>query len=190
MHSGHQGEVRATVEEMEKLAAKARFPFLRASLTYVRPLLAKDADAAPLFQEALAADLSHWPFLRARLQLAYGAWLRRQRRAAESREPLRAARETFDVLGAVAWGERARQELRASGEKSRRRVPEARDSLSPQELQIAQMAAAGLSNREIGRRLFVSHRTVGSHLYHLFPKLGITSRAELSAALGGVASGE
>jgi DNA-binding CsgD family transcriptional regulator len=92
--------------------------------------------------------------------------------------------------GAVAWGERARQELRASGEKSRRRVPEARDSLSPQELQIAQMAAAGLSNREIGRRLFVSHRTVSSHLYHLFPKLGITSRAELSAALGGVASGE
>ena len=190
VRSGHHGEARATMADLETLAAEAKFPYLRASLTYVRPMLAEDADAEPLFQEALAADLTHWPFLRGRLQLAYGSWLRRQRRAAESRASLRAAREAFDALGALAWGERARQELRASGETSRRRVPEARDRLSPQELQIAQMAAAGLSNREIGRRLFVSHRTVGSHLYHLFPKLGITSRAELRAALGIVASGE
>jgi ATP/maltotriose-dependent transcriptional regulator MalT len=190
VHSGHQEEIRATVAEMETLAAEATFPFLRVNLTYVRPLLAEDADAAPLFQEALAADLTHWPFLRGRLQLAYGAWLRRQRRAAESRGPLRAAREAFDALGALAWGERARQELRASGETSRRRIPEARDSLSPQELQIAQMAATGMSNREIGRRLFLSHRTVGSHLYHLFPKLGITSRAELRSSLGIVTSDE
>jgi DNA-binding CsgD family transcriptional regulator len=190
VHSDHQDEAREMVAEMEALAAEARFPFLRVSLTYVRPLLAEDADAAQLFQEALAADLIHWPFLRGRLQLAYGSWLRRQRRASESRDPLRAAREVFDALGALAWGERARQELRASGETSRSRVPEAREHLSPQELQIAQMAAAGLSNREIGRRLFVSHRTVGSHLYHLFPKLGITSRAELRSALGTMASGE
>jgi DNA-binding NarL/FixJ family response regulator len=92
---------------------------------------------------------------------------------------LRAAHEAFDALGAEPWSERARQELRASGESSRQRMLEAWDQLSPQELQIAQMAAQGLSNREIGQRLFLSHRTVGYHLYRIFPKLGITSRAEL-----------
>lgn len=89
----------------------------------------------------------------------------------------------FDVIGASSWGDQARRELRASGERSRRHVPEARDDLTAQELQIAQLAAEGLSNREIGQRLFLSHRTISTHLYRVFPKLGITSRAELSAAL-------
>lgn len=83
---------------------------------------------------------------------------------------LRAARDAFDTLGAVPWGERARQELRASGEASRRRTYDLIDALSPQELQIAQLAASGLSNKEIGRHLFLSHRTIGSHLYRIFPK--------------------
>jgi DNA-binding NarL/FixJ family response regulator len=115
--------------------------------------------------------------------LWYGGWLRRQRRVAESRAPLRAARDLFDGLRFRGLAERARQELRASGETSRRRVPEARDQLTPQELEIARMAADGLSNREIGQRLYLSHRTVGSHLYRIFPKLGVTSRAQLAAAL-------
>ena len=93
-----------------------------------------------------------------RLQLAYGAWLRRQRRVVESRAPLRAARDAFDALGVIPWGERARQELRASGETSRRRTPAAWDQLSPQDLQIAQLAASGLSNREIGQRLTAAFR--------------------------------
>ena len=105
--------------------------------------------------------LSAYPLTRARLLLAYGAWLRRRRRLADSRVPLRAAREAFDALGAAGWGERARQELRASGETSRRRTPDAWDELTPQELQIAQLAAAGLTNREIGERLYLSHRTIG-----------------------------
>ena len=107
----------------------------------------------------------------------------RQRRAADSRAPLRAARDTFDTLGAHPWSERARQELRASGETSRRPTPDARDQLTPQELQIAQLAATGLPNREIAQQLYLSHRTVGSHLYRIFPKLGIRSRAELAAIL-------
>src|SRR4029077_1538675 len=107
----------------------------------------------------------------ARLQLAYGVWLRRQRRPADSRAPLRAARDGFDALGAAPWSERARQELRASGEKSRRRTYDLIDALSPQELQIAQLAAEGLSNKEIGQQLFVSHRTISTHLYRIFPKL-------------------
>lgn len=113
-----------------------------------------------------------------------GAWLRRHRRVAESRSPLRAARDAFDSLGTIPWSERARQELRASGETSRSRTPEARDQLTSQELQIAQLAAAGLSNPEIGQRLYISHRTVSTHLYRLYPKLGIASRSELRDALG------
>ena len=81
------------------------------------------------------------------------------------------------------WGERAREELRASGETSRKRAPNVRDQLTPSELQIAQMAADGFSNREIGQRLYLSHRTVSSHLYRIFPKLGITSRSQLHLVL-------
>ena len=138
------------------------------------------SDEEALFLEPVGA----YPLIRARLLLAYGAWLRRRRRLADSRAPLRAAREAFDALGAVRWGERARQELRASGETSRRRTPDAWDELTPQELQIAQLAAAGLTNREIGERLYLSHRTIGSHLYRIFPKLGVTSRSELRDAVG------
>jgi DNA-binding NarL/FixJ family response regulator len=101
----------------------------------------------------------------------------------ESRAPLRDARNAFDAMGCAAWAEQARNELRASGEASRRRDPSARDQLTAQELQIAQLAAQGLSNREIGQRLFLSHRTVGTHLYRVFPKLGIGARSELVGAL-------
>jgi DNA-binding CsgD family transcriptional regulator len=183
VHSGHHDEARAAVRALEADAARARSPLLRVALAYARALLAEDDDAEARFQAALGADLAAWPFIRARLLLAHGAWLRRQRRVAESRAPLRAALEAFEALGAAPWGERARQELRASGETSRRRTPAARDDLTPQELQIARMAADGLSNRDIGQRLYLSHRTIGSHLYRIFPKLGVTSRADLHAAL-------
>jgi DNA-binding CsgD family transcriptional regulator len=123
------------------------------------------------------------------VQVAYGPWLRRQRRVAESGGVVRVARDPFDALGCRPWGERARHELRASGERSWLWVPEARDQLTAQERQSAQLAAAGLSNREIGRRLFLSHRTISTHLYRVFPKLGITSRAELGAALAPRAAG-
>jgi DNA-binding CsgD family transcriptional regulator len=187
VHSGHRAAARAVLQELEPLAAQTPSSWFQTGMRYARPLLADDHDAEPLFQAALDADLTRWPVARARLQLAYGAWLRRQRRVAESRAPLRAAREAFDVLGVFPWGERARQELRAAGEASRRRAPEAWDQLTPQELQIAQLAANGLSNREIGQQLYLSHRTVGTHLYRVFPKLGITSRAQLPATLDGSA---
>ena len=124
-----------------------------------------------------------WPFYAARTQLAYGGWLRRHRRGADSRTPLREAARIFDALGLLRYADRARRELRASGERARRRVPEAWTELSPQELQIAQLAAEGLSNRDIGERLYLSHRTVSTHLHRLFPKLGITSRTQLRDAL-------
>jgi DNA-binding CsgD family transcriptional regulator len=180
---GDPAGIGAIVNEMEAAAGQTPSPLLHAGLRYARALLAEGAQAGVLFEAALSSDLSRWPFLRARVQLSYGEWLRQQRRNAASRAPLRAAREAFDALGMVPWSERARQQLRATGETSRPRTPEAQDWLTPQELQIVQMAADGLSNREIGQMLYLSHRTVSSHLYRAFPKLGITSRTELRAAL-------
>jgi DNA-binding NarL/FixJ family response regulator len=106
----------------------------------------------------------------------------------QSRAPLREAVEAFDALGLLRYAERARRELRASGERVRSRSRGGWAELSPQELQIAQLAAEGLSNREIGEQLYLSHRTVESHLYRLFPKLGVTSRAQLRGALEPAAS--
>jgi DNA-binding CsgD family transcriptional regulator/acid stress-induced BolA-like protein IbaG/YrbA len=182
-HSGRREQACEVVRQLEPMARKTPSPLLHLGLAYAGPLLAAEGEAEPLFQAALATDMTGWPLYWARLQLAWGEWLRRQRRMAESRGPLRAARDAFDALGVVPWSERARQELRASGESSRMRTPDTRDELTPHELQIAQMAAAGLSNREIGQRLYLSHRTVETHLYHLFPKLGVTSRAHLREAL-------
>ncbi|MDP9250982.1 MAG: LuxR C-terminal-related transcriptional regulator, partial [Chloroflexota bacterium] len=181
---GHEREARAAVDELEPVAVETLSPLLVAALTYARPLVAREGQAERLFEMGLNADLGAWPFMRARLLLAYGEWLRRHRRVAESRAPLRAARDAMDHLGAAAWAERARQELRAAGESSSQRERTAVDALTPQELQIVQMAAEGMSNRDIGERLYLSHRTVGSHLYHAYPKLGVTSRAQLQQSLG------
>ncbi len=174
---------RARVAQVEAIAGGQPGAWIALALGHARALLAEPAEAGERFDEALSTDLSRWPFQRARIQLAYGQWLRRQRRVGESRGVLRPARDTFDALGCHRWSERARRELRSSGERSRRRAAEGRDQLTAQELQIAQLAAEGLSNREIGQRLYLSHRTISTHLYRVFPKLGITSRGELSAAL-------
>jgi DNA-binding NarL/FixJ family response regulator len=120
------------------------------------------------------AALADWPLTRARLLLAGSTWLRRQRRTAAARDARTAAEEIFTELGATAFLAPAAGDAAGSG-----RV----DELTGQESQVAELAAAGLSNREIGERLFMSPRTVSTHLYRVFPKLGITSRADLAAAL-------
>jgi DNA-binding CsgD family transcriptional regulator len=163
-------------------------PWTRVALLYAEPLLATAEDAGPVFGSALQADLARWPYYRARLLLEYGSWLRRRRRVAEARPPLRTARQICEAHGLRPWAERARQELRATGEPSQLPQAEHWASLSPQELQIAQLAAEGLSNRDIGQRLYLSHRTVGSHLYRIFPKLGISSRTQLRSILAPAAT--
>jgi DNA-binding NarL/FixJ family response regulator len=180
---GSPDVARGYVAEWQEIAAATKAPHLEVQLAYASAVLADDAAAEESFHAAIRAGTAGWPSYAARTQLAYGAWLRRQRRVAESRAPLREAAQAFDALGQLCLAERARGELRATGETARRRVPEAWARLSPQELQIAQLAAEGLSNRQIGERLYLSHRTVGSHLYRLFPKLGVTSRAQLRDAL-------
>jgi len=181
--SGNREAARALLAEQQPIADQAPSTWLHMAVQYARPLLAEDEDAEPLFKSALGAGMSRWPLYWARLQLAFGMWLRRQRRAGESRVSLRAARDAFDALGALPWGERARQELRAAGEMSRRPSPGALDYLSPQELQVALMAAEGMTNRQIGQQLYLSHRTVSTHLYRIFQKLGITARSQLPNAL-------
>ena len=183
LHSERRAEARTVLAQTEAVAGPTPSPRVRIALEYARPLLAEDAEAEELFAAGLATDLIPWPFARARLQLAYGTWLRRQRRVAESRASLGAAKEAFEALGALAWAERARHELRAAGIVPREHTRPAIHDLTPQELQIARMAASGLSNREIGQQLYLSHRTVGAHLYRAFPKLGITSRGQLRNAL-------
>ena len=120
-----------------------------------------------------------------RAHLLYGEGLRRQNRRVDAREQLRTAHELLVAIGMEAFAERARQELQATGEKVRKRTAETRDDLTAQERQIARFASDGLSNPEIGARLFLSSRTVEWHLRHVFVKLGIRSRRELPNALGG-----
>lgn len=156
-----------------------------------RALLADPEHAEPFFQAALARPAGEqWPFERAQTRLDYGEWLRRQRRIAEARPLLSAARETFQRLGARPWTERAQAELRAAGIEATDVVSSAFTELSPQQQQIVQLAARGLTNREIGEKLFLSPRTVGSHLYRVFPKLGITARSQLRDVLEGTLKAE
>ncbi len=178
---GRQEEVRELMNAIEPLTAGGG-PWLLVAFQYAQALLAADQDAEDLYQAGLEAELGTWPFYRARLHLAHGIWLRRHRRRADSRPVLRLALETFHALDTEPWAAKARLELRAAGETSQP-GPLTRDTLTAQELQIAKLAADGLSNKAIGERLFLSPRTVGSHLYRIFPKLEISSRTQLPQAL-------
>jgi ATP/maltotriose-dependent transcriptional regulator MalT len=149
-----------------------------------RAQLAVGEEAESLYREAVErlGRTSLRPDL-ARAHLLYGEWLRRENRRSDAREQLRSAHELFSKIGMDLFAERARVELLATGERVRKRSVETRDALTPQELQIATLAREGLSNPEIGGRLFLSPRTVEWHLRKVFPKLGITSRRELARAL-------
>jgi ATP/maltotriose-dependent transcriptional regulator MalT len=141
--------------------------------------LAAESDAEPHFARAIELAEALSPFERARNELLYGERLRRERRRVDARPHLRTALELFEQLSLPPWEERARAELRASGETARRRDPSTRDQLTPQELQIAHLVAEGMTNREIGAQLYLSPRTIDYHLRKVFAKLQIASRADL-----------
>jgi DNA-binding CsgD family transcriptional regulator len=153
-----------------------------------RALVSEDGSAEAAYGEAIELlGRTRVRLSLARAKLLYGEWLRRHRRRADARAQLRAAYDMFSDFGADAFVERARRELAATGETVRRRNDETRGQLTPQERQIARLAADGHTNPEIGAQLFLSARTVEWHLGKVFTKLGIHSRRELRGALPGSA---
>jgi ATP/maltotriose-dependent transcriptional regulator MalT len=164
-------------------AGIARISGRTAMLVASAQALVADGDAAvEHFERALAQPrASQWPFEQARIELLYGQQLRRARAPRAARQHLAEALAIFERLGAVRWADAARKELRAAGGHAEQ--PGERVVLTERELLIARMAATGMSNKEIAAQLVVSSRTIGAHLYRIFPKLGITSRAGLRDAL-------
>jgi DNA-binding CsgD family transcriptional regulator len=173
---------RAWLDELDAFAAGTGAPAAVAVVEHGRALLAEGSDAEEHFRRALAAHETSLRLPdRARTHLAFGEHLRRARRRVDAREHLRAALAVFEDLGAAPHAERAAQELRASGETARRRDVSTATDLTAQERQVAALVRQGLSNRDAAARLFVSPRTVDFHLRNVFSKLGVASRAELTA---------
>jgi DNA-binding CsgD family transcriptional regulator len=184
VRTGRHAEAAAHVAALQRLEAVGRTPRLALQAAAAAALVAPDTDAPDWFERALSvAGAAGCPFELARVRLGYGEHLRRARAVGAAREQLTAAQQGFAELGAAPWAERASHELRATGLA---RIPAQRAGpglLTPQEEEIALLAASGLTNKEIGARLYLSPRTVGAHLYRVFPKLGITTRAALRDAL-------
>lgn len=149
-----------------------------------RALLADGEAAELLYRQSIAAlERTRVRVELARVRLLYGEWLRRERRRLDAREQLRSAHDLFGEFGIEAYAERARVELQATGERARKRSPETRGDLTPQEAQISRLAAEGATNQEIAAQLFISPSTVDYHLRKVFRKLGVRSRTQLARHL-------
>jgi DNA-binding CsgD family transcriptional regulator len=183
MRTSRNDKAAAHVAAMREAGLAAISPRLDFITRACAALAAGDDNAVPLFESALGMPgVRQWPFDLARVQLGYGEQLRRAHATAAARVQLTAAHDAFGWLGAGPWAARAAAELRAAGGGR----DAAATVLTTQEHEIAELAAAGLTNKQIGERLYLSHRTVSTHLYRIFPKLGITSRAALRDALATV----
>ena len=183
------GKTRVADEALERLvdaASAGATDWGLGVLARSRALLSEGDDSERSYREAIErlGRTRLRPEL-ARAHLVYGEWLRREDRRVDARAQLRSAHDLFTSIGMGAFAERARGELQATGEHVRRHTVEARDDLTAQERQIAELAREGLTNPEIGARLFLSPRTVEWHLRHVFTKLGVRSRRELFKALPG-----
>ncbi|MER5210585.1 AAA family ATPase [Streptomyces sp. NPDC002838] len=187
VRAGQTDDARTVLHTAERTLEKSRSARLAAIVHRASALLSDPDDAEPHFRAATSGDPAgaRWPFEYALAHLDFGEWLRRRRRAAEARPLLGTALDIFERLDARPWAERTTAELRAAGViVAPSAAHETPADLTPQELQIAQLAAEGLTNRDIGARLYLSPRTIGFHLHKIFPKLGITGRAQLRDALG------
>jgi DNA-binding CsgD family transcriptional regulator len=180
---GRTGHIRAWTGELAHFAEDTGAAWAAAIAAHGRALTAADGgttDPEPHFQEALAEhSRASRPVAQARTQLAYGEFLRRSRRRVDARAQLRAALDVFTAAGALPWADRARQELRASGETARQRDPSASVQLTPQEQQVAYLVSRGNSNADVAAQLFLSRRTVEYHLRNAYQKLGVRSRGDL-----------
>ena len=181
IRADRRSEGRGVIERAIGNLDETASPRLRQLIARARGTLADPASAGAHFVTALADPAGEqWPFERAQLRLDYGEWLRRRRRINEAKPELVMALETFRRLEARSWAQRAEAELRASGIAiTTEDAPHPLAGLTPQQRQIVRLAGDGLTNREIADRLLLSPRTVSSHLYRSFPKLGITGRHQL-----------
>jgi ATP/maltotriose-dependent transcriptional regulator MalT len=184
VRAGDAGLARHALERLEETTRPCANDIALGIEARSRALLSDGSAAEGLYRDAISR-LSRTRLRPevARAHLLFGEWLRREGRIWEARERLRAAEELFAAIGMEAFAERARRELNATGVKARKRTAETRDDLTPQEEQIARLARDGLSNTEIGARLFISARTVEWHLGKVFTKLGISSRRQLRSSL-------
>jgi DNA-binding NarL/FixJ family response regulator len=184
IRSGRTSKAQRTLNEFERRARDGARRWALAVAARCRGLMAADDDLDAHFEEALALHAQD-PFLfeQARTQLAYGERLRRAHRRTEARGHLRMAAEGFDALGSRIWGDRARTELRASGQHLGPGMAATLDELTPQELQLARIVAGGATNREAAQALFISPKTVEAHLGAIYRKLGMRSRTELANRL-------
>lgn len=184
VRSGHTA---CAIAAVERIAASVRATGTAWGLgmeARSRALVSEGPAAEELYQEAIdQLSRSLGVMVLARARLVYGEWLRRERRRIDAREQLRSAHELFASVGAEAFADRAARELLATGETVRKRQFETRDELTAQEVQIARLARDGLTNPEIGTRLFISPRTVQYHLHKVFSKLEISSREQLGRVL-------
>jgi len=180
--TGRQAEAGPLIEGVFAATEGELSPRLLQARSLARALLTAGPPAEEHYLTALAvAEGDHVPFERARAQLGYGQWLHRERRDKDARPYLNAAAHVFRRLAATPWLEAATHEQRAAGVRSDSAPPDALAELSPSERQVVLLAAEGLTNPEIAARLFVSPRTVGSHLYRSFTKLGVSNRNQLAA---------
>jgi DNA-binding NarL/FixJ family response regulator len=181
VRAGRVDGLEETVGEYELWARASNQPWSLALLAACQALISEGEQAEAGFREALELlPAARRPFEHARIELLLGEFLRRNRKRREARDHLRTAMATFEQLGAHPWEERARNELRATGETARKRDASTLGDLTPQELQIARLVASGARNREVAAQLFLSPRTIDYHLRKVFMKLGISSRAELA----------
>jgi ATP/maltotriose-dependent transcriptional regulator MalT len=182
--TGDTALVRAALESLSERTRVVPSEWALGIEARIRALLSDGDDADRLYRESIERlGRTRVRVEVARGHLLYGEWLRRDGRRVDAREQLRTAHEMLAAMGVEAFAERARRELLATGESVRRRTVENRDQLTVQEAQIARLARDGLSNPEIGTRLFISRRTVEYHLHKVFAKLGISSRNQLHVAL-------
>jgi DNA-binding CsgD family transcriptional regulator len=181
VRAGRPGRATAPSLRFQRWAAHAGQPWAAAVAERCRALTGPDEEAGAHYAAAVRLHSGGGrPFEQARTRLLYGEWLRRDRRRTDARTHLRAALDTFERLEAAPWAERARNELRATGETIVPRRAGLLSRLTPQELQVVRLAATGATNRDIAARLFLSPRTVGYHLYKAYPKLGVSSRRDLA----------
>lgn len=184
MRCGDREAASRALTLLAERATASGTPWALGLLARCRALVTDDHNAGELYQVAVGQiSKTSWLTELARTHLLFGEWLRRQGRRIEAREQLRSAYEMFDTMGALAFAERARVELLATGERPRARRTETALDLTPRELQIARLAAQRATNQEIAGRLFISSNTVDYHLRKVFQKLGISSRRELPGLL-------